>query len=138
MSSRLILAAIAALGFAAPAFAQTAPATAPSASATAAPAPAPTEAEIEAAGDAFGSDMEAMSAELEAAKTAAGADTAKANADADAIVAKYQPKADAFVVLVSAFMEAQGAPAEAIQGLAQLKTVPKQVRDSVMAPAPTE
>ncbi len=132
MSAR-ILAAVAVLAMAGPAFAQTAPApTAP-----AAPAAAPTEADLEAAGEAFGTDMQAMSSELTAAKTAAGADTAKANADADAIVAKYQPKADAFATLISAFMATQPLPPEAQAqidaGLATIRDTPNKVRQGVMA-----
>lgn len=137
MSAR-ILAAVAVLAMAAPAFAQTAPApTTP-----AAPAAAPTEADLQTAGEAFGADMQAMSAELTAAKTAAGTDTAKASAEADAIVAKYQPKADAFATLVSAFVATQplppGAQAQIDAGLATIRDTPNKVRQGVMAaPAAT-
>ena len=136
MSAR-ILAAVAVLAMAGPALAQTAPApTAPAAPAVA----APTEADLEAAGEAFGTDMQAMSAELSAAKTAAGTDTAKANVDADAIVAKYQPKADAFATLIAAFMATQPLPPEAQAqidaGLATIRDTPNKVRQGVMsAPA---
>ncbi|WP_395651209.1 translation initiation factor IF-2 [Brevundimonas sp.] len=138
MSAR-ILAAVAVLALAGPAFAQTTPApTAPAAPAVA----APTEADLEAAGEAFGTDMQAMSAELSAAKTAAGTDTAKANVDADAIVAKYQPKADAFATLIEAFMATQPIPPEdqtqIAAGMARIRNVPTEVREGVMAaPAAT-
>ena len=132
MSAR-ILAAVAILAMAGPALAQTAPA----ATAPAAPAAAPTEADLEVAGEAFGTDMQALGEELRAAKAAAGTDTAKANADADAIVAKYQPKADAFATLVEGFMATQPIPAEAqtqiAAGMARIRNAPTEVREGVMA-----
>jgi hypothetical protein len=150
MSSRLILSLAAAMAFAAaPALAQT-DAPAPAAPAPAAPevaspaapaAAAPTEADVDAASEVFEADMAALTQELTAAKTEAGTDTAKANAAADIIVAKYQPKADAFADLVSALLATLPIPAEdqaqVAAGMAQLRSVPQQVRDGVMA-APAE
>lgn len=115
MSSRLLSAAVAALllSGAAPALArQTAPAPAPAPQA--APAPeaddevqSPQEAAIEAAGEAFGARMEAMSQEMQAAATAAGTDKDKAKADLDAIQARYQPDADAFAATLTEFIRGQ-------------------------------
>lgn len=132
--------AAAALMVAAPAFAQTAPAPAP----TPAPAPAapagPDEDAVDAASAAFEAQIEQMTTEIQSAKTAAGADTAKANADADAIVVKYQPKADAFAEMVKAFIATQPVPPEA-QGqvtaaIEQIRSIPKMVRDHAMNPEP--
>jgi hypothetical protein len=110
----------------------------PAPAVTAAPA-ALSEEEMGAAGEAFGADMEAMQAELEAARTAAGADTAKANADADAIQAAHQAKADAFAETFKTFIDANPGvmPAEAVeQVMAQIKGAPATVRQGVMsAPA---
>lgn len=147
MSSRLILAAVAALTFAAPVLAQT-PAPAPVAPAPAAPATtaaAPTEADIEAAGNAFEADLQKLGEELDAAKAAAGSDTAKANADADTITARYQASADAFAEQLNAFLATQSAllPPEAMAQMpmviAQIRGAPAHVRQSHMAaPAATE
>ena len=78
----------------------------PGSTGSAAPAPAVTEADIEAAGEAFGLKMEAMGAEIGTAVTAANGDTAKARADTDPIVARYQPDADAFAAIVTGFFAA--------------------------------
>lgn len=142
----LTLAAVAAALIAGPALAQTVAPEAPAAPMAAAPAqPAispngPSETEISDAGDAFGEDMEAMQGELEAAKTAAGADTAKANADAAVIEAKYQAKADAFGTLFKAFADANPTliPAEAVTQIqTQIHGAPAMVRQGVMS-APAE
>ena len=133
MSAR-ILAVVAVLSMASPAFAQTAPAPA------ATPAAVPTEADLQTAGEAFGADMQALGEELRAAKTAAGADTAKANTDADAIVAKYQPKADAFAALVEGFIATMPIPPEdqpqVAAGMARIRNAPTEVRQGVMAAPP--
>ena len=99
MSVRIALAASVVLAFAAPAFAQDAPAAPPAATAE-----ADAEAAFEAKGEAFGARMEEMGAEMQAAVTAAGGDQAKATPALDAIVAKYQPEADAFAVELEAFI----------------------------------
>lgn len=99
MSFRAVLAASVVLAFAAPALAQEAP----PAPAAAAPAADPAEAAFEAEAEAFQARMETMGAEMQAAMTAAGGDSAKANTDLDAIVARYQPEADAFAASFEAF-----------------------------------
>lgn len=104
MSLRLILAASAALAFAAPAMAQTAPAAAPTVEAV-----DPAEAALEAKGEAFGARMQAMGDEMQAAITAAAGDRAAAGAALDAIVARYQPEADAFSDELKAFFDAKAA-----------------------------
>ena len=130
MSLRLILAASAIMAFASPVFAQDAPAAPPAA-----------EAAFEARGEAFGARMQGMGAEMQAALTAAGTDQAKARTDLDAIVARYQPEADAFAVEFGTFFAAQmaAAPEEqraAMSGMApaitaQIKGVPAMVRGQV-------
>jgi hypothetical protein len=105
MSIRMILAASAVLAFAAPALAQEAPAAAPPVAAAA----DRLEAALEAKGEAFGARMEAMGAEMQAAITAAAGDRAAADAALDAIVARYQPEADAFSAELKAFFDARTA-----------------------------
>lgn len=108
MSTRLALAAAAALVLASPAFAQTAPQTAPQAApAPAAATPSPAEAEIEAKGEAFEARMDAMRTEMQTAVTAAAGDQAKLTTDLDAIVARYQPEADTFAAELAAFITSQ-------------------------------
>jgi hypothetical protein len=104
MSIRIILAASAVLAFAAPALAQDAPVAPPVAAAA-----DPLEAALEAKGEAFGARMEAMGAEMQAAITAAAGDRAAADAALDAIVARYQPEADAFSAELKAFFDARTA-----------------------------
>jgi hypothetical protein len=147
MSIRLILAAAAALALASPALAQDAPAaSAPSA----AEASDPAEAALEAKAQVFQSHVETMVEDMQAAVSASGGDQAKANADLDAIVARYQPEADAFADEVKAFMDTQTAGGEAsaedLAGMAQavtmIRTVPAMVRAQVQQaaaapPAPT-
>ena len=130
----LVAAAVAVLFTASPVLAQDA-----ASAATAAAPVVPTEAEISAAGEAFGADMEDMQAELQAARTAAGADTARANADADAIQATYQAKADAFAASLQAFVTANPGmipPEDLSMVLTQIQRAPAMVRQGVMsAPA---
>ena len=138
MSVRIALAASVVLAFAAPAFAQDAPAAPPAATAE-----ADAEAAFEAKGEAFGARMEEMGAEMQAAVTAAGGDQAKATPALDAIVAKYQPEADAFAVELEAFIASQmvNVPEEqraqmAAMGpmiSAQVKGAPGQARDQALA-----
>jgi hypothetical protein len=83
--------------------------------------------------------METLAHEMQAALTAAAGDQAKANADLDALVARYQPEADAFAEEVKAFADAQAASGEAsadeVAGMAQavsiIRTVPSMVRAQV-------
>ena len=101
MSLRTALAAAAVLAFATPVFAQTAPAADPVAEAAGA------EAAFEARAEAFQQALGIMQEEMQTALTAAGADQIKANADLDAIAARYQPQADAFANELDAFITSQ-------------------------------
>lgn len=109
------------------------PAPAPTTQA-AAPA-APTADDIEAAGEAFYASLDTMRAEILAAKAAAGDDTARAVADADAIEATYQARADAFAATLRAFLEANPGmvkPEDASLELTQIKQWPALVRRFAM------
>src|SRR5690606_10769665 len=134
MSLRLILAASAALAFAAPALAQDAPAGPPAAEAKSAAKIA-----FEARREAFQARMEQMQGELEAAVAGAGADQTRGMADVDAILARYQPEIDGFVAEFEAFLDAESAaspdklpPAEAESAKAgvraALAALPAQIR----------
>lgn len=126
---------------AAPALAQEAPA--PPAPA-AAPAPSAAQAAVEAEAEKFEAGVEQMQAELVALRTAAGADTAKYQADSQAVVAKYQPQADAFAAALAAFAAdpASGVPAEAqaqiAQGVTQIRSVPTMMRDQIGQATPEQ
>lgn len=115
MSLRLTLAAVAAtLAFAAPAFAQDAAPAAPAAAAAAAPAktPSPAEVEMEAKAEAFQGRMESLQAELSVVVDGPdGGDEAKRLADADVILARYQPDFDAFATTFEGFLDTQLAAA---------------------------
>lgn len=138
MSSRLILAAVAALALASPALAQTAAAPqAPAASAaTPAPAPAPAlgEADVEAAGEAFEADMQKLAEEIDAVVTAAGDDKAKASAEADVLVARHQPAADAFADTLNGFIQSMASviPAEEMavipEAIAKIRNAPADIK----------
>ncbi len=137
MRHMTLLATAAALVLATPAFAQdaapAAPATPQAAPAPQAP-PTPEQQAIQAQGEAFGQRIQAMATEIQAAATAAGSDTAKARADADVIVARYQPDADAFAATVSDFIATQGgAESDQTQATTEITAVPGQVRDQVLA-----
>ncbi len=139
MILRLALASVALLALSGPALAQDAP---PAPVAPAATAPTITEADIEAAGEAFGLKMEAMSTEIAAAVTAANGDMTKARADTDPIVAKYQPDADAFAAVVTGFFAAMPDGPEKAQMTAmapmieaEIKSAPAKARDQALAPA---
>lgn len=146
MSIRMILAASAVLAFGAPAFAQDAP-PAPSAAPAIDPA---AQAAFEAKGQAFEAAIEEMAREMQTAATAAGGDTVKANADLDAIAARYQPQADAFADDLEAFITSQlpAMPPEAQTQMAQMgpalraqitgvpATTKARILQSVAAPAP--
>jgi len=78
---------------------------------------------------------------IAAAVTAANGDMAKARADTDPIVAKYQPDADAFGYLLGRFFtsmpegpEKAQVSAMAPMVTAQIKGVPAQARDAALAP----
>jgi hypothetical protein len=116
MSLRTALAAAAVLAFATPVFAQTAPAADPVAEAAGA------EAAFEARAEAFQQAMGTMQEEMQAALTAAGTDQVKANADLDAIAARYQPQADTFANELDAFITSQlpVMPPEAQAQMAQM------------------
>lgn len=106
MSIRMILAASAVLALGAPAFAQDAPAATP-ATPPAAEAVDPAEAALDAKGEAFGARMQTMGAEMQSAITAAAGDKTAADAALDAIVARYQPEADAFSAELKTFFDAR-------------------------------
>lgn len=140
MSSRLILAAVAALALASPALAQTA-APAPAApAAPAAQAAAPTEEDVEAAAEAFEADMQKLAEEIDAVVTAAGDDKAKASAEADILVARHQPVADAFADTLDGFIQSMAAmmPAEQMalmpDALAKIRSAPAEVKAHRLAP----
>ena len=134
MSSRLILAAVAALALASPALAQTA------APAPAAQAAAPTEEDVEAAAEAFEADMQKLAEENDAVVTAAGDDKAKASAEADILVARHQPVADAFADTLDGFLQSMAAmmPAEQMalmpDALAKIRSAPAEVKAHRLAP----
>jgi len=66
--------------------------------------------------------MGTMQEEMQAALTAAGTDQVKANADLDAIAARYQPQADTFANELDAFITSQRPvmPPEAQAQMAQM------------------
>ncbi|MFN3930356.1 MAG: translation initiation factor IF-2 [Brevundimonas sp.] len=141
MALRIILAASAALAFAAPALAQDAPA-APAAAAAEAPSPAAIA--LEAQGEAFKGRMDEMKVEIEAAIAGAGSDQAKGMADVDAILARYQPDIDGFVVAFGTFIDAEAAAATDESERAELtgakagvetalSSIPAQVRAAAQA-----
>ena len=112
MSLRLTLAAAAAtLAFAAPALAQeAAPAapTTPAAAAAPAKTPSPAEVEMEAKAEAFQARMESLQTELSVVVDGPdGGDEAKRMADADVILARYQPDFDTFATTFEAFLDSQ-------------------------------
>jgi len=137
MSSRLILAAVAALALASPALAQT---DAPAPAAPAAQAAAPTEEDVEAAAEAFEADMQKLAEEIDAVVTAAGDDKAKASAEADILVARHQPVADAFADTLDGFIQSMAAmmPAEQMalmpDALAKIRSAPAEVKAHRLAP----
>jgi len=110
--------------------------TAPSAAAPATTA-VPDEAAVEAAAAAFETQMDDMAKELEAAKTASGADAAALKTATDAIVARYQPKADAFAEMVAALIASRPvAPddqARARAAVQQVRDMPGMIRDHHLA-----
>lgn len=115
MSLRLTLAAVAAmLAFAAPALAQEAAPAVPVVSAAPAKTPSPAEVEMEAKAEAFQARMESLQTELTAVVDGPdGGDEAKRLADADVILARYQPDFDAFATTFEAFLDTQLAAATA-------------------------
>ena len=97
----------------------------------------PDEAAVEAAAAAFETQMDDMAKELEAAKSASGADAAALKTAADAVVAKYQPKADAFAEMVAALIASRPvAPddqARARAAVQQVRDMPGMIRDHHLA-----
>jgi hypothetical protein len=87
--------------------------------------------------------MGEMKSEMQAAAAAAGGDQAKLSADLDAIVARYQPEADAFAEAVKGFIASQLAsmPPEAQAQAAmagpiidaQVRGIPAQVKAEFMS-----
>lgn len=130
MSLRTALAAAAVLALTTPAFAQDAPAVDPAAAAA-----EQAEAAFEAKAEAFQQAMNAMQGEMQTALTAAGSDQAKADTDLDAIVARYQPQADAFAAELDAFITSQ-LPVMAPQDQAQMAQMGPALRAQISgAPA---
>ena len=130
MSLRTALAAAAVLALATPVFAQDAPAAGPAATAQ-----ADTEAAFEAKGQAFQQAMATMRGEMQAAFTAAAGDQTKANADMDAIAARYQPQADAFATELDAFITSQ-LPVMPPEAQAQMAQMGPMIRAQIVgAPA---
>ena len=134
MSSRLILAAAAALAVSTPALAQTAE-PAPAAPATSeAAAPVLSEADVEAAGVVFEAEMQKMAVEMDALILAAGDDKAKASAEADVLVTRYQPAADAFADTLNGFIQSMAdvIPAEEMavipEALAKIRQAPADIK----------
>ena len=116
MSLRLTLAAAAAtLAFVTPAFAQEAAPAAPAAPVEAeAPAKpkSPAELEMETKAETFQTRMKSLQAELTAVVEAPdGGDLAKRMADADVILARYQPEFEAFATGFETFLDSQLAAA---------------------------
>ncbi|QTC91344.1 hypothetical protein [Brevundimonas goettingensis] len=114
--------------------------TAPTAAAPANTA-VPDEAAVEAAAAGFETQMDEMAKELEAAKTASGSDAAALKTASDAIVAKYQPGADAFAEMVAALIASRPVPPEAQtrarEAVQQVRDMPGLIRDHhLAAPAP--
>ncbi len=136
MSSRTALAAAALLALALPAAAQEAPAAPPAApaelSAEAEAAIAEAEAAFEAKGEAFAAVMEAMFEEMDTAVSNAGGDRARAETDLDAIVARYQPQADAFADELDAFLAAQ-LPLMPEEARAEMTRMGPTIRSQILA-----
>jgi hypothetical protein len=113
--------------------------TAPTAAAPATIA-TPDEAAVEAGAAAFETQMDDMGKELEAARTAAGSDAAALKTASAAIVAKYQPRADAFAEMVAALIASRPVAADdqarARAAVQQVRDMPGMVRDHHLAPAP--
>ncbi|MEY4556171.1 MAG: hypothetical protein RL093_1290 [Pseudomonadota bacterium] len=131
MSLRTALAAAAVLALATPVFAQNAPAADPAATAQ-----AETEAAFEAKGQAFQQAMATMRGEMQAAVTAAAGDQAKANADLDAIAARYQPQADAFALELDAFITSQ-LPLMPPEAQAQMAQMGPMIRGQIIGATAT-
>ena len=120
-----------------PAPAQTAP------NAPAEPELSPEVQALQAEAQAFETAVTTMSAELATALEAAGDDEARARADSDAVIAKYQPDIDAFAAKVEAAATAEAAgladetarsakQAEAAQAGTMLRGLGPMIRDEVM------
>lgn len=139
------LAATAALLLAGPVLAQEAAPTAPAAAAAPAAPERVKSAEelaLEADAQAFQGRMQAMRGEIGAAMQASAGDQAKATADIDLVLSRYQPEIDGFAGKVETFLngqaaltsdegQKQGLAAAATQASASIRTIPDQVRASV-------
>lgn len=129
MSLRIALAA-AVLALATPAFAQDAPAADPAAASA-----AQAEAAFEAKTLAFQQALDTMRGEMQTALAAAAGDPAKANADMDAIAARYQPHADAFATELDSFITSQ-LPVMPPEEQAQMTQMGPMIRSQIIgAPA---
>ena len=117
MSFRAALAASVLLAFGPTAFAQEAPAAPPPVTAEAEAAIAAAEAAFQPQFVVFSTAMGAMHAEMRDAISAADGDRAKAEADIDAIIIRYQPQANAsaegFVTFMTGRLPSMPAEAQA-------------------------
>ncbi|MGV9006996.1 MAG: hypothetical protein ACOH1H_09705 [Brevundimonas sp.] len=129
MSSRLIIAALAALAFAAPALAAPAPQTPP----VAAEAKSPEEIAFQARADAFKDRMMQMQAEFRTAVTGAGGDEARGMAAVDAVLARYHPDVEAFLTDFDQFIDSQAAGATDATTQQSLMAAKTAVRQSLEA-----
>ncbi|MBX9576466.1 MAG: hypothetical protein K2X07_12605 [Caulobacteraceae bacterium] len=96
-----------------------------------------TEADIEAKAEAFGASMEALGEQVGAIRADASLSDADKNARIDAAIAAKQPEIDAFVGLITAFIdqevEAGNIPAEQAEGIktmvaAQFAQIPQAMK----------
>lgn len=131
------LAAAAALAFAAPAFAQSAPPAAPATQTT-----SPEEAAMEAKGQAFESHMNQMNTELEAILHDTSKSAATATSETNAVIDRYSADIAAFSRDVEAFLKAEAAKPEnadkkdeltngAAQAQQAIASIPEQIRAGV-------
>jgi hypothetical protein len=96
-----------------------------------------TEADIEAKAEAFGASMEALGEQVGAIRADASLSDADKNARIDAAIAAKQPEIDAFVGLITAFIdqevEAGNIPADQADGIktmvaAQFAQIPQAMK----------
>ncbi len=110
-----------------------------------APALAPEVVAFDARVAAYEERIAAMETEMQAAVAAAAGDTARRDAALDAILARYQPEADAFAEEVSAFINGRAALApeprrpamlEAARVMSQqARLAPRMIRDGLARPS---
>lgn len=134
MSSTLIIAFAAGLAAGSPSAAQDMAASSPPAT-----APASSEADINAAAQAFRTQVEAMNSEARAAAQAAGSNRRRAAARVDEVLVRYQPGFESFAVKLEAWFSERAAAATTAEeratiietgaaSVARVRGVPDQVR----------